>query len=264
MEQQLKDWQSAFFRKLDSAPGMELLFDRMPDVVYSVKDREGRYLWFSMAGVERCGFHHRDEVIGKKAADLFPAHMVARYEEQDRLLFASGEPVLDRLDLTLYADRSPGWCLTHKLPLRDKEGAIIALACLSRDLIEPDRAGLIDSRFARIVDTMNQDFAEALRVEVLAESAGFSAAQFERRMKRVFQIGPAQFIIKRRIEAAIQKLEHSEDSLSAVAAACGFTDQSAMTRQFRSTTGLTPGQYRKEMAARRGAALKTVRDNFSD
>jgi len=247
----LEKWQADFYRTLRREPQMELLFDRMADVVYSLKNREGRYVWFSLAGVERCGYKNRSEVIGKTAADVFPLHMAARYEKQDAHVFATGEPVHDSLDVTLYADRSPGWCLTHKVPLYDDQGTLVGLSCMSRDLVEPDRAGLIDQRFAAAVDIINHQYQEPLRVESLAEQAGFTPAQFERRMTRVFQLGPAQFIIKRRIAAAMNLLEKSDMALTDIAYSCGFPDQSAMTRQFKSTTGLTPGQYRKAMSERK-------------
>jgi len=44
-------------------------------------------------------------------------------------------------------------------------------------------------------------------------------------------------------------LRGGTDSVAQIAAASGFSDQSAFTRQFRAVTGLTPSQYRAHTAA---------------
>ena len=75
--------------------------------------------------------------------------------------------------------------------------------------------------------------------------SSLSVYQFEKRMKRIFQLTAGQFIAKTRIEAACDLLKHTAKSIGDVAAACGFFDQSAFARQFKATTGLTPSQFRE-------------------
>ncbi|MOA08622.1 HTH-type transcriptional activator Btr [compost metagenome] len=152
---------------------------------------------------------------------------------------------MDNLDLTLFNDRSPGWCLTNKEPLRDAGGAIIGLVCMSRDLHEPSRAGFIDARFVEAVDHILTHYPAPLRIESLARRAGVSVAQFERRMKRIFQLSAGQFITKTRIDIAINWLKGSDMAIADIALRCGFCDQSALSRQFRALTGLSPRQYRQ-------------------
>ena len=48
----------------------EALFDHIPDVVFFIKDREGRYLVVNQTLVTRCGRQHKSELIGKTAADF--------------------------------------------------------------------------------------------------------------------------------------------------------------------------------------------------
>ena len=241
----LEQWRFGFFDQLESFRAFEPLFDKLNDVVFSIKDLQGRYISISEACVERCQLAARHEAIGKTAYDLFPAHMAERYCEQDDQVFSSGLPLTDSLDLTLFSDRSNGWCLSHKFPLRNTKGEIIGLACLSQDIIEPSRDGLIDKAFADTLDYIRARFADGLRVEDLAERAGLSPAQFERRMKKIFQLSPGQFILKTRIDAAATMLLHSEQSIADVALSVGFCDQSALSRQFRQVTGLSPRQYRQ-------------------
>lgn len=241
----LEQWRLGFFNQLETVLALEPLFDKLNDVVFSIKDRQGRYLSISEACVERCNLSARHDAIGKTAYDIFPAHMAERYCEQDDQVFSTGLPLTDSLDLTLFSDRSNGWCLSHKFPLRSRDGELVGLACLSQDIVEPSREGLIDKAFADSIDYIRAHFAEGLRVEELAEQAGLSAAQFERRMKKIFQLSPGQFILKTRIDAAATQLLHSEQSIADVALNVGFCDQSALSRQFRQVTGLSPRQYRQ-------------------
>ena len=240
----LLQWRDQFLASIAGPSFAERLFDHLPDVVFSIKDREGRYVSMSAACVERCGLHHKRDAIGKTADDLFPKHMAARYRQQDEKVFASGKAIVDNLDLTVFNDGSPGWCVSTKVPLFDAQQTMIGLAVISKDLIEPSRAGFIDANFAATVDYILECYPQHLLLEDLAERAGLSVPQFDRRMKRIFQISAGQFIIKTRIDAAAQLLRHSERSIAEIALNCGFCDQSALTRQFRQLTGLSPSQYR--------------------
>jgi AraC-like DNA-binding protein len=225
----------------------EAMFDCVPDVVFSVKDREGRYICISQACVERCGLPDRYAAIGRTAHDLFPKHMADRYVEQDRRLFRTGKPIIDNLDLTLYPDRSPGWCITNKFPQYDSAGELTALACISKDLVDPGRNSLVDQRFAETIDYVQENFDQPLRIPALARMAGLSSGQFERRMKGIFHISAVHFLIKTRIHQASLALAKEDRSIADIALSCGFCDQSALSRQFKQLTGLTPREYRMMM-----------------
>lgn len=238
------DWRDAFMAALVSPWYVERLFDHLPDIVFSLKDRHGRYVSISETVAVRCGLRHRRDAIGKTAFDLFPRPMAERYARQDERLFRTGRAIIDNLDLTVYRDGSSGWCLSTKEPLRNASGDIIGLACISRDLVEPSRAGLIDTAFASAIDHLLEHFGESLRVEALARRAGLSQAQFDRRMKKVFHLSTGQYLAHIRIDHAIGLLREAALSIADIALQSGFTDQSAFARQFRQLTGFTPSQYR--------------------
>jgi len=231
--------------QLASLGFVEALFQRVRDAVFTVKDPQGRYLVMSQSGVERCGLASSEAAVGRTAFDLWPPAMARRYAEQDAILFRTGRPVVDALDLTLYPDGRAGWCLTQKVPLVDRAGRVVALACLSTDLPEPSRAGLIDAPFAAAVDHIHQHYARGLNLEELAALAGISLGQFERRMKKVFHLSPGQYVMKVRIQAATRALAEGGQSIAAIAGETGFCDQAALSRQFKQVVGLSPAAYRK-------------------
>ncbi|MFP2927732.1 helix-turn-helix domain-containing protein [Pyxidicoccus sp. 3LG] len=247
--EELEHWRGDFMERVANPFFAEALFDRVPDIVFSVKDTQGRYVSISEACAERCGLKSKAAAVGRTAHELFPRHMADRYVRQDERVFRTGRPIVDNLDLTLFNNRKPGWCLTNKVPLFDASGGVMGLACLSKDVHEPGRAGLVDERFAATIDHIQASYGERLRIDTLARRAGMSAAQFERRMRRIFQLSAGQFIMKTRIDAAAELLVDTAQPISSIALSVGFCDQSALSRQFKQVTGLSPRQYRQLVSA---------------
>ena len=229
---------------------MEPLFDALPDVVFFVKDRDARYLCVNQTLVRRCGSETKADLIGRTCQDVFEGPMGAGYLEQDQHILRGDGALRDVLELHLYARGGPGWCITTKLPLHDSEGKIIGIVGVSNDIhvsVSQDRRY---AELAKGVDFIRQHYDDALRLDSLAELCGLSAYQFEERMKKVFQLTVGQFIAKTRIDAACRSLEQGSSSIADVAVTCGFADQSAFTRQFKATTGMTPTDYRKSVINR--------------
>lgn len=244
MSSEQSRWQATFMQGIVSTAYIETLFDRLGDIVFSIKDREGRYVLMSEAAVTRCRLTSKRQAIGMTAFDLFPQAMAERYTRQDAQLFRSGRAIIDNLDLTLYRDRSAGWCLTTKEPLHDRSGAIIGLACISRDLGEDSRSAIIDDDFAQTIDYMHAHLDQPLRIAALAARCGVSTRQLDRRMKKVFQLSGKHYLLKIRIDAATRMLAGTRP-IAEIAHLAGFCDQSALSRQFRQLTGLSPLQYRQ-------------------
>jgi AraC-like DNA-binding protein len=224
--------------------GLEALFDRVPDIVFFVKDRDARYVAVNQTLVERVGLCGKNELLGRTVLDLFPPPMGKSYYDQDLLVLGGGIPVTDLLELHLYVQGEAGWCITNKTPLRTREGAIAGLVGLSKDLHVPAREGAGYAELAASVQHIQKHYDESLRVEDLARMSAMSAYQFEQRMKRIFQLTAGQFIAKTRIEAACELLRNTGLPIARVAMDCGFHDQSAFARQFKATTGLTPTEFR--------------------
>src|SRR5208283_175000 len=63
---------------------------------------------------------------------------------------------------------------------------------------------------------------------------------------------PHAYVMRRRIEHAKRRLARRDIPLKVVAADCGFSDQSHMTRLFRRLLGTTPAEYRTTVTSCRG------------
>jgi PAS domain S-box-containing protein len=220
------------------------LLDSAPAVLFCLKDVEGRYLAVNHAFVERTSVRTRREVIGRSAAELFPAELARRYEQQDRELLADGQPVRDELELITGPDGQPGWYVTTKLPVLDDAGVLVAIAVVSVDLGRDEDGGADIVGLQRAVQHVHQSLDASPSVEELAAVAGLTVAQLERRMHRVFGLSPKQYVMKARVEEANRLLATTDRPLAEIAQACGWYDQSAFTRQFTRVVGSPPGEYR--------------------
>ena len=80
-------------------------------------------------------------------------------------------------------------------------------------------------------------------MQTLLDITGFSLSKLERSFRKVFQMTPQQVLTRLRIQMAMHLL-HGPDSIARIGQACGFSDQSAFARQFKSTVGMTPRDYR--------------------
>ena len=220
---------------------LQTLMDEIPDVVFFLKDRAGRYTHANLTLVRRLGLKRHDEVVGHTPCELFPGRLGLAYAEQDRQVLA-GREVVDKLEMHIFPNRAQGWCLTHKTPLRDA-GGVYGLIGVSRDLALPDGRQPGYERLRRVLDHMEAHYGEVVRMQALADLAGLSLSQLERQFRRVFHLTPLQWLTRLRIDAALELLR-GPDSIAAIGQACGFSDQSAFSRQFKALVRMTPSEYR--------------------
>lgn len=228
-------------------PFMEQLFDCLPDVVFCVKNCEGVYQAVNLAFVDRVNGTDKSDLIGKTATQLFPELLAITYEQQDQSVLQEGRPIQDQLERITNSDGSMGWYLASKFPVLDQNDEIVGLAGISQDLNWPSDGDLELANLKTVVEYIKNNLDQPLRTEMLATRISLSTVRLDRRMKRVFRLSTKKFIMKCRLEEASRQLASSNISVSEVALACGFTDQSAFTRQFRSATMDTPASFRKKM-----------------
>ena len=234
---------------------LERLFDTLPDVVFFAKDPDGRYTHANQTLLDRLRLTKRAQLVGRRTDELFPGGLGDRYRQQDEAVLRGGPEIVGQLELHLYPNRAPGWCLTHKLAWREPSraggrrcDAIVGLVGLSRDLATPGLSHATPpatyARVARVVERLQHDYAEPLQIGALARAAGLSIAQLERHVTQLYRVTPRQLLARIRLDAALSLLA-GDTSIAAIAHACGYADHSAFARQFRRSTGVSPSAYRE-------------------
>jgi len=225
-------------------PGLfEQIFDAMPDVMFCVKDAQGRYLWVNDTQVRRCGFSSCAQLIGKTADQVMPVASGASAFAQDAEIARTLRPIKGLLRLYVLKSRRY-WCLLSKFPLFDADGHINGFASVARDLPRPNERHRSYWRLARFIDYVDAHMAEEFQITQAARHASLSPDTLGRLVKEIFHVTPKQWVMKKRIDRACQLLEETMLSITEVALACGYADHSAFTRQFKAATHTTPSQYR--------------------
>jgi AraC-like DNA-binding protein len=220
------------------------LFDHLPDIVFFVKDAGGRYSAANRTLVERCGLESRAELLGRRPSEVLGETLGRSYESQDDAVLATGDGFVNQLELHVMPSRDTGWCLTTKMPLVARDGSTAGLVGVSRDLRIPDVRSDDFSHIADAIAYAEENLSRRPGIRELADIAGMSVYQLDRRMRRVFGLTTGQWVLKNRIGHASRLLVDSDLGIAEVALAAGYADQSAFTRQFRRSTGLAPSQYR--------------------
>lgn len=243
----------------------EALFDCLPDVVFFIKNARSEYVVVNQTLAERCGRRDRSELIGRTADQVFPGPLGRSYREQDEQVLRGGYAIRDRLELHFYPTGQCGWCVTNKLPLKGLEASVAGLYGVSKDLQGANEKSADFSQVAEVVRTMQSEYDRPLNVVALAQRAGLSVYQFEQRIRRIFHLSAGQLIQKIRLQAAVERLLGTDESIATVAARCGYSDQSAFTRKFREAVGLSPTEYRRGFAGsgagENGVATAALRAN---
>lgn len=225
--------------------GMEL-FDNVPDILYFIKDRGGRYVAVNKTLAKRLGVEDKEELVGKRALEVYPRVLGESFSKQDLMILHTGAGIKGRLELHLYPNGKEGWCLTYKEPLLDKNDKVVGLVGISKDLHSPSEQKENLEPLQKVITHIRRHIDESLRLPELAKMVGLSVYQLDQRIRGLYHLSAGQFITHTRIEKACNLLKCTEDSISKIALDCGYSDQSAFTRQFKQTTALTPKNYRME------------------
>jgi AraC family transcriptional regulator len=98
--------------------------------------------------------------------------------------------------------------------------------------------------FTQVIEYINAYLDRSISLNDLAQIAGMSQFYFCRLFKQTTGITPHQYIIQQRIERAKQLLIHSSLEVAEIASACGFANQSHLTRYFKRITTVTPTVFR--------------------
>jgi PAS domain S-box-containing protein len=227
------------------------LFDHLPDVAFFLKDSDFRIMGASRLFYERFGFQKESQIIGKNDFELFPVRLAETFRKDDKAVLEKGEPRLNLVELFFNRQGIPDWFVTNKLPLRDSAGVVIGIMGTTAS-IEARKAFLQPFlNLEKAVSFIKERFRKRISVEELAAHVHMSARQLHRRFCEAFGVGPQAFILKLRIQAACEALQHEGTQIGNVAQDLGFCDQSAFTQAFHKHIGLTPRQFQMEFRLRR-------------
>ena len=116
-------------------------------------------------------------------------------------------------------------------------------------------------RVNRAIDHITRDLRQPLKLEDVARVACFSPHHFHRIFRSLVGETLHAFVKRVRLERAVYLLSHRpQDSLTAIALACGFSSSSDFSRSFRARYGVPPRAFDVEhfRRTRREAGLGSL------
>ncbi|NTX50736.1 AraC family transcriptional regulator [Myxococcus sp. CA039A] len=137
---------------------------------------------------------------------------------------------------TLYADHVALALVTH---LASGYGAFHAARTNLRGGLSPVHA-------RRVKELIDSRLDGSVSLADLARTCGLSERHFARAFRETTGQPPHRWLVGRRLEKARQLLEAATQSLSEIAVACGFANQSHFTRTFTRVVGTSPGAWRRQ------------------
>ncbi len=99
-------------------------------------------------------------------------------------------------------------------------------------------------------DFIHSEFVLNPTLDEIAVAASVHPVHLSRIFRRHFRCTIAEYIRRLRVESACSALAQSDKSLVEIAFACGFSDQSHFSKNFKRIMNVTPAEYRNFMRSR--------------
>ncbi len=102
-----------------------------------------------------------------------------------------------------------------------------------------------DQQVLQAAQYISQHYMYPLTTEDIARAVSFSPNYFSRKFRHETGIGLHEYLVFIRLHHAAQELISTDDSITAIALRCGFSDSNYFKDCFKHKYGVTPRQYRK-------------------
>lgn len=142
---------------------LRTLIDHLPDNVF-VKDPQSRVVLSNQSHAQNVGAANPEAVVGKTDFDFFPRELAEKFYADEQALLQSGQPFNGEESSINRNTGEPRWSRTSKVPLRDRDGRIIGLAGINRDITER-------KQWEARLESLHRQLVEASRHAGMAEVA---------------------------------------------------------------------------------------------
>jgi AraC family transcriptional regulator len=111
------------------------------------------------------------------------------------------------------------------------------------------RNTIYDETISEIFRLIEKNIEQPLTIEMLAAKANMSPALFRKRFTATAGMSVHHYVLKERVERASELIDECNLPLATIAAQCGFSSQSHMTKTFWRELGATPAELRRRSAS---------------
>ncbi|MEP7288720.1 MAG: ATP-binding protein [Chloroflexota bacterium] len=114
---------------------LSILMHNIPDAIY-YKDIQGHFLRINAAEARLLGINDTDGAIGKTDFDFFSSSHSEQAWEDEQTILRTHMPLVDRLEHFITPDQQEIWVSAAKVPIFDKDGGIMGIVGVSRNITE--------------------------------------------------------------------------------------------------------------------------------
>ena len=130
------------------------------------------------------------------------------------------------------------------------QGIINVLLLLILRQKHPERASENSSRIGEVIRYIHMHYQEELNLDMLAKQFYISSYYLCREFKKVTNTTIIRYINVTRIMNAQRKFMETNSNVTDISREVGFSNLTHFNRVFKSGTGTTPSQYRKQFRVR--------------
>jgi AraC family transcriptional regulator len=98
----------------------------------------------------------------------------------------------------------------------------------------------------KALEIVESQLMEDLTPQQLASACGYSLSNLQKLFSRVFHIGIADYISRRRLSCGARMLLETDDSILDIALSCQYHSHESFIRAFTALWGVTPSEFRKK------------------
>ncbi len=96
-------------------------------------------------------------------------------------------------------------------------------------------------------DLVRDTYSDSIKVSDIAKTVGVHPVHLSSSFKKHFRQSIGEYVRSVRTDAALRMLANTALSSAEIAAACGFYDESHLSRTLRTSTGFSPQEYRNRL-----------------
>jgi len=227
------------------------LFQVLPDVLFWVKNREGKFMMVNAAFAEMLQ-RDADDLIGMTDSEVYPEAMAGIFSREDKKVIETREPFWNKLELVTRKLGGVEWKMTSKIPLEGKDGSIVGTAGICRRVEGMGGRDATGKKLPKqyqalmtLVEYVEENVDQNLTIQGVSKAMGMSVATLERRFMKHFATTPKKYFLQARMSVACDRLLNSPLSVGEIAESLGYKEHAAFTRAFQTVVNLSPSEYRK-------------------
>jgi AraC family transcriptional regulator len=146
------------------------------------------------------------------------------------------------------SNREVAWrCLRDASTLLAGESEAIGISAPPLQSLLRRPGGLAAWQAKRALEYIEDNLGSKMALRDMADTVALSPSHFSRAFKQRLGSSPMSYLAARRVERAKLMMTSTRERLTEIALACGFADQSHLSRSFSRVVGISPWRWRREL-----------------